>query len=78
MTDQKFGEIEEKLDIIIKLLSLPLIEGKTKTDSIIFLSQMGFNRNIIANIVGASPEVVSTRISESKKDKKANSGGKNG
>ncbi len=78
MTDQNYKKIEEKLDIIIKLLSMPLIVGKTQTDSIIFLSQMGFDRNVIANIVGASPAVVSSRISEPKSVKKVTSGGKNG
>ena len=78
MTDQNYKKIEEKLDIIIKLLSMPLIVGKTQTDSIIFLSQMGFDRNVIATIVGASPAVVSTRISEAKSVKKVTSGGKNG
>lgn len=78
MTDQNYKKIEEKLDIIIKLLSMPLIVGKTQTDFIIFLSQMGFDRNVIANIVGASPAVVSSRISEPKSVKKVTSGGKNG
>jgi len=78
MVDQNLEEIEKKLDIIIKLLSLPLIEGKTKTDSIVFLAKLGFDRNIISNIVGVSPAVVSTRLSESKTDKVAIAGEKNG
>ena len=39
---------------------------KSDTDQIIFLSNLGFDRNSIAAIVGTTPNTVSVRLSESK------------
>jgi len=41
-------------------------KGKPDTDRIIFLSNLGFDRNSIAAIVGTTPATVSTRLSEAK------------
>jgi RNA polymerase-interacting CarD/CdnL/TRCF family regulator len=41
-------------------------KGKTDTERIFFLSNLGFDRNSIAAIVGTTPATVSTRLSEAK------------
>ena len=41
-------------------------KDKTDTDRILFLSNLGFDRNSVAAIVGTTPQTVSTRLSEAK------------
>jgi len=55
---------------MIKLLATNLIQGKTQSESIVLLGQMGLDRNMIAEVVGASPATVSVRLSEAKSNKK--------
>lgn len=64
MKDSDIEKLEKKFDIIIKLLSKTLIEDKNKTESIIYLSQIGISNKEIANIVNTSPNTVRARISE--------------
>jgi hypothetical protein len=46
---------------------------KTDTEQILFLANLGFDRNSIAAIVGTTPNTVSVRLSEAKaqQDKKS-------
>ena len=41
-------------------------KDKTDTGRILFLSNLGFDRNSVAAIVGTTPQTVSTRLSEAK------------
>ena len=43
-------------------------KDKSDTDQIIFLSNLGFDRNSVAAIVGTTPNTVSVRLSEAKAD----------
>ena len=63
MQDKEVDEIIRKLDAIIKLLSIPVISGKSQKDSIITLGQIGLDRNSIAEIVGTDAQQVSVRLS---------------
>ena len=73
MQDKEVDEIIRKLDAIIKLLSIPVISGKSQKDSIITLGQIGLDRNSIAEIVGTDAQQVSVRLSEAKALKKSKS-----
>jgi len=71
-TGQQFEkEIIEKLDTLIKLVAVSshaetILKGKSQKEQIKILSALGLSRNIIALIIGASPETVSVRLSEMK------------
>ena len=67
MQEKILGEIDRKLDIIVRLLAARSAEGSSGTDSIIKLGALGLDRKLIAEIVGTTPGVVSTRLSEAKK-----------
>lgn len=63
--------IIEKLDALIKLVAIStnaqsLLGGKNQRDQIRILSELGLSRNIIALVVGTTPETVSVRLSEMK------------
>jgi len=70
--DQEFKkEVIEKLDTLVKLVAVntnaqALLGGKSQKDQIKILSDLGLSRNIIALIVGTTPETVSVRLSEMK------------
>ncbi len=66
MDDKDLKAISSKLDVIIRLLSHQMIQGKNQTESILFLGQLGLDRNVIAEMVGSSPATVSVRLSEAK------------
>jgi len=48
-------------------------KDKTDTEQILFLANLGFDRNSVAAIVGTTPNTVSVRLSEAKaeQDKKS-------
>lgn len=73
MTENDLTSINSKLDVIILLLAQVLLEGKNQKESILFLNQLGFDRNIIASIVRTNPSTVSVRLSEAKSNKKKSS-----
>jgi hypothetical protein len=64
---------KKKLDILVKLLARKSIEGKTQTDSILELGDLGLDRRLISEIVGASVETVRVRLSEAKRKRKSES-----
>jgi len=69
MSDEILMSIEKKLDAIVKMMASKYIEGKSKTESIENLGHLGFDRNLISEITGVKPNVVSVRLSEAKKKK---------
>lgn len=69
-------EILEKLDVLTKLVAVSanaqtLLAGKSQKDQIKVLADLGLSRNIIALIVGTTPETVSVRMSEMKSKQKS-------
>ena len=79
MSDEILMSIEKKLDAIVKMMASKYIQGKSKTESIENLGDLGFDRNLISEITGVKPNVVSVRLSEAKKKKpktKKSKGGK--
>lgn len=76
MSEKNLEKIEERLDVIIRLLASKSVEGKSQTESISELEAMGLERNLISEITGASLKVISVRLSEAKKKGKSKSKGK--
>ncbi len=68
MDETQFNELMRKMDILIKLTSANAIQGKSKTDQILFLSDLGFDNKQIADIVGTTSLTV--RVTKSSKKKK--------
>lgn len=69
MSDEILMSIEKKLDAVVKMMAFKFIEGKSKTELIENLGNLGFDRNLISKITGVKPNVVSVRLSEAKKKK---------
>lgn len=71
MTEQALERIEKKLDLFYKLFAKlfanRLIEGKSKTDSILILGSLGLDVDLISEIVDTTPATVRARLSEAKK-----------
>lgn len=72
---KKLDDLGTKVDALIQIVAITsrkevIIKGKTKTDQIVILSDLGLSRNIIALLVGTTPEAVSVRLSEFKAAKK--------
>lgn len=76
MSEDRLVDIQDKLNMIIKLLASNIIEGKSQTEAILALGNIGINRNTIADIVGTSPLTVSVRLSEAKKKTNSTKRGK--
>ena len=72
---KKLDELGTKIDALIQVVAITsrkeiIAKGKTKTDQIVILSDLGLSRKIIALIVGTTPEAVSVRLSQLKAEKK--------
>jgi len=71
---EKLSELSRKIDVLIQVVAVTsrkeTIEEKTKKEQIKILSDLGLSRNLIALIVGTTPETVSVRLSEGKAKKK--------
>jgi len=66
MDEKQLEILSKKLDVIIALLALGKIGNRSKSDSILLLSQFGLDNSTIASIVGSTPGTVAVRISEAK------------
>jgi len=72
ISDEEFKkEVIEKLDVLVKLVAVSthaqtLLAGKSQQDQIKILAELGLSRNIIALVVGTTPEIVSVRLSQMK------------
>jgi len=64
MEDQQLKEISQKLDKLIRIVSLSALRGLTSTEKISLLHQVGFKPSEIAQLVGTSRNVVNVRLSE--------------
>lgn len=72
---ERLGELSAKVEALIQVVAITsrketVLKGKTKTDQIKMLADLGLSRNVIALIVGTTPETVSVRLSEMKAKKK--------
>jgi hypothetical protein len=67
MEEESIKKIEEKLNIIIKLLCSKCVEGKPKTDSILLLETIGIDRELICQLTGSTPASIRSTVSAAKK-----------
>ncbi len=67
MGEEPLKKIEDKLDIIIRLLCNKCIEGKSKTDSILLLEALGVDREFIGDLTGSTPGSIKATVSTAKK-----------
>lgn len=68
MDETQFNELMRKMDILIKLASFDAMKGRSKTDQILRLSDLGFDNKEIAEIVGTTSLTV--RVTKSTRKKK--------
>lgn len=65
-------KLSAKVEALIQVVAVTsrketVLKGKTKTDQIKTLSDLGLPRKIVALIVGTTPETISVRLSEMKR-----------
>ena len=68
---KKLDDLTHKIDALIQVVVITsrketIEKGKTKTDQIVTLSDLGLPRQLIALIVGSTPGAVSSRLSQLK------------
>jgi len=62
--------ILERLDQLVRLSASLLVEGRSSSDAIRDLGQLGLDRKQISEVTNASTATVSVRLSEAKREKK--------
>jgi hypothetical protein len=70
MEQDQLIKIEKKLDILLKVITAVVVENKNFADKVVFLSNVGFNDNTIAEIIGVKPVTIRAAKSKIKKQKK--------
>lgn len=74
MEDNAAKRVETKLDVIIRLLAAPMVQGKKQADSVQALAALGLDRSQIAAICNTTADAVRARLSEAKRGRKASQG----
>lgn len=64
-------DLSESIRVVARLLAVSLVEGKTQADAIRLLGRTGMDRNEIARVCATTPDIVSVRLAEAKRQKKA-------
>lgn len=78
MSEQLLHEISKKLDSLMVLVAMFVIKGMKPNEAILTLNAAGLDRNVIAELVGTTPNTVSVRLSEAKARKTPSKKGKTG
>lgn len=68
MDAEQFEVLSKKVNAIIALLAMDKLGNKSKTDSMLFLSQLGLDNSTIASMLDSTPGSVSAQISKVKKN----------
>lgn len=55
LSKNEFNQISEKLDIIIKLLAISIVQGRPLKEQVRLLSEAGLKPKQIASILGKKP-----------------------
>lgn len=66
MEEKQFGELSKRLDMIIKLLAVQTVGGKSGRESIKLLADSGFSPKDIASFIGTTPHTVSVALHKMK------------
>jgi hypothetical protein len=67
MSKEQFEQLISKLDVLIKVTAANAFKGKSKEESILALSELGFGNTEIAVILGTTANYVGKVKSEAKK-----------
>lgn len=62
MDDKQFDQLSGKMDTIIKLLAMNLVEGKDFKNQVLTLSAFGFQPKQIAEVLGKTSNNVSVTL----------------
>ncbi len=70
---KSIGELTRSLNRIANSLGFVIVNSeelrdKKKTDKMVILDRLGYDRNEIAAIVDSTPDAVSSRLSEARKE----------
>jgi hypothetical protein len=74
VNDEVLQRIEAKLDQMLRLAALQAANGLKKGPAIQLLAAAGFDRRLIAELLGTTPNTVSVTLSNAKPSKKAKGG----
>lgn len=69
MTPSEFEQLEEKLDVLIKIMAMQAMEGRTVAEGAPLLNRIGMAPKDIADVFATTPGTVSVRLSEAKSNK---------
>jgi hypothetical protein len=67
MQEDAAKTIEAQLDVIMRLLAVPMVQGKTLGESAQLLARVGLNSEQIAELCGATPGGVRTVLSRARR-----------
>lgn len=62
MDEQQFKQFSDKMDTIIRLLALNLVEGKDFKNQVLILSGFGFQPKQIADVLGKTSNNVNVTL----------------
>jgi DNA-directed RNA polymerase specialized sigma24 family protein len=68
MEEDAAKRVEARLDVIMRLLAVPLVQGKTVGESAQLLARVGLNSEQIAELCGATPGGVRTVLSRARRE----------
>lgn len=70
MTSDQYSALAEKVDVILRLLALGLIDEKNRQDQVGLLHRAGLAPRDIAGIIGTTPNTVSVTLSKMRESSK--------
>jgi len=70
MSDPQLRAIEDKLDVLIRLLAISLTADKSQGEQIALLKKATFQPKEIANLLGTTPNAVSVSLSKMRRRQK--------
>lgn len=70
MADPQLRAIEEKLDVLIRLLAISMTADKSQSEQIVLLNKANFQPKEIANLLGTTPNAVSVSLSKMRRKQK--------
>jgi hypothetical protein len=68
--EEKMDELNQKLDLVVRILAYQLVSGKTLSNGAPVLKRLGLSASEIAAVFGTTQNTVNVRLTESKKAKK--------
>ena len=70
MPDPQLRAIEQKLDVLIRLMAIRMTADKSQSDQIILLNKANFQPKEIADLLGTTPNAVSVSLSKMRRRQK--------